>query len=170
MDNFDPQNGWGFLSNWITVSLLASKYCLELIPLSVARNYIHSIDFFSFRNFVLGYVTGNACFISWMMRQMSWIFRHLSLITELLHWKEINATSWSPSHVVRLRHMPSLASPKKIKAGLSEDKVSRIVLHYAELNTCCVLAPICSTYNGSYMHSIKLNTWGHTEHKPRAVI
>lgn len=43
MDNSDPQNGWGFLSNWITVSLLASKYCLELIPLSVARNYLHYI-------------------------------------------------------------------------------------------------------------------------------
>lgn len=43
MDNFDPRNGWGFLSNWITVSLPASKYCLELIPPSVARNYLHYI-------------------------------------------------------------------------------------------------------------------------------
>ena len=41
MDNFEPQYGWGFLSNWITVSPPASKYCLELIPLSVARNYLH---------------------------------------------------------------------------------------------------------------------------------
>ena len=54
MDNFDPQYGWGFLSNWITVSLLASKYCLELIPLSVARKYLHYICwrvcFFPFRH------------------------------------------------------------------------------------------------------------------------
>lgn len=34
MDNCDPKTGWGFLSNWITVSLPASKYCLELIPLN----------------------------------------------------------------------------------------------------------------------------------------
>lgn len=69
MDNFDPQNGWGFLSNWITVSLLASKYCLELIPLSVATIYLHSIRrrvvFPPFDlSAIIGCGTENACFTS----------------------------------------------------------------------------------------------------------
>lgn len=60
MDNFDPQNGWRFLSNWITVSLLASKCCRELIPSLLPENiYIIYVGgwFLSFRlncNLVLG--------------------------------------------------------------------------------------------------------------------